>query len=242
MPSFRRLQLVSAAFMATSHGLNDAQKTMGIVTLALLIFGKIDTVEILPCGSSFRARNHGPWHCRRWVGRSSKPWGTASSNLSRCTALQPKAPLPWLLPGPRSWVRRSVHHAHHFGLHFWRWVPPSGFQPCAGIVAAQHDDRVGAYLARSGGYWLCVLLAAARYLEPDPGQRGLTALLDLNAFALSVICRQGFRALWWAMLAGARGRQGQPWLRLWDCRRKKALPSGGALWAWLANVKPRRAR
>ena len=44
--SFRRLQLVSAAFMATSHGLNDAQKTMGIVTLALLIFGKIDTVEV----------------------------------------------------------------------------------------------------------------------------------------------------------------------------------------------------
>ena len=43
---FRRLQLVSAAFMATSHGLNDAQKTMGIITLALLIFGKIDVVEV----------------------------------------------------------------------------------------------------------------------------------------------------------------------------------------------------
>ena len=44
--AFRRLQLVSAAFMATSHGLNDAQKTMGIITLALLIFGKIDAVEV----------------------------------------------------------------------------------------------------------------------------------------------------------------------------------------------------
>ena len=33
--TFRHLQLVSAGFMATSHGLNDAQKTMGIVTLAL---------------------------------------------------------------------------------------------------------------------------------------------------------------------------------------------------------------
>ncbi|WP_291438904.1 inorganic phosphate transporter [Desulfovibrio sp.] len=43
---FRRLQLVSAAFMAISHGLNDAQKTMGIITLALLIFGKIDAVEV----------------------------------------------------------------------------------------------------------------------------------------------------------------------------------------------------
>ncbi|MDR2574115.1 MAG: inorganic phosphate transporter [Desulfovibrio sp.] len=44
--AFRRLQLVSAGLMATSHGLNDAQKTMGIITLALLIFGEIDSVEV----------------------------------------------------------------------------------------------------------------------------------------------------------------------------------------------------
>lgn len=44
--AFRRLQLVSAGFMATSHGLNDAQKTMGIITLALVIFGEIDKVEV----------------------------------------------------------------------------------------------------------------------------------------------------------------------------------------------------
>ncbi|MGI4791234.1 MAG: inorganic phosphate transporter [Janthinobacterium lividum] len=36
MRGFRRLQLVSAAFMAFSHGSNDAQKTMGVVTLALV--------------------------------------------------------------------------------------------------------------------------------------------------------------------------------------------------------------
>jgi len=43
---FRRLQILSSAFMATSHGLNDAQKTMGIVTLALLIFHHIDAFVI----------------------------------------------------------------------------------------------------------------------------------------------------------------------------------------------------
>ncbi|GFH62441.1 MAG: low-affinity inorganic phosphate transporter [Candidatus Desulfovibrio kirbyi] len=43
---FRRLQLFSAAFMATSHGMNDAQKTMGIVTLALMIFGIQASVEV----------------------------------------------------------------------------------------------------------------------------------------------------------------------------------------------------
>lgn len=35
---FRRLQLFSAVFMAFSHGGNDAQKTMGIITLALLTY------------------------------------------------------------------------------------------------------------------------------------------------------------------------------------------------------------
>jgi PiT family inorganic phosphate transporter len=39
---FRRLQIGSAAFMAFSHGSNDAQKTMGIMTLALFTAGVID--------------------------------------------------------------------------------------------------------------------------------------------------------------------------------------------------------
>jgi PiT family inorganic phosphate transporter len=36
---FRRIQLLSAAYMAFSHGSNDAQKTMGIMTLALVAAG-----------------------------------------------------------------------------------------------------------------------------------------------------------------------------------------------------------
>jgi inorganic phosphate transporter, PiT family len=43
---FRRLQVVSAAAMAFSHGSNDAQKTMGIITLALIAGG------LLPANSS----------------------------------------------------------------------------------------------------------------------------------------------------------------------------------------------
>ena len=43
---FRRLQLVSAGFMAFSHGSNDAQKTMGIITLALFAGGAIPTVDV----------------------------------------------------------------------------------------------------------------------------------------------------------------------------------------------------
>ena len=38
---FRRLQVVSAGFVAFTHGTNDAQKTMGIITLALVASGHV---------------------------------------------------------------------------------------------------------------------------------------------------------------------------------------------------------
>ncbi|MGQ0609043.1 MAG: inorganic phosphate transporter [Chloroflexota bacterium] len=43
---FRRLQVVSAAWMAFSHGSNDAQKTMGIMTLALVAAGVIPDFRV----------------------------------------------------------------------------------------------------------------------------------------------------------------------------------------------------
>jgi len=43
---FRRLQVVGAAFMALTHGSNDGQKTMGIITLALFLFHKIPAIEV----------------------------------------------------------------------------------------------------------------------------------------------------------------------------------------------------
>ncbi len=44
--SFKKLQIISAAFMATSHGFNDAQKTMGVIALALFLFHKIDVIYV----------------------------------------------------------------------------------------------------------------------------------------------------------------------------------------------------
>jgi len=43
---FGRLQVVSSAFMAFSHGSNDAQKTMGIITLALVSYYQLDHFEV----------------------------------------------------------------------------------------------------------------------------------------------------------------------------------------------------
>jgi inorganic phosphate transporter, PiT family len=43
---FRRLQVLSAIYMAFSHGSNDAQKTMGVMALALFTAGVIPTFDI----------------------------------------------------------------------------------------------------------------------------------------------------------------------------------------------------
>ncbi|OYD06192.1 inorganic phosphate transporter [Paludifilum halophilum] len=43
---FRPLQILSAAFMSFSHGTSDAQKAMGIITMALVAGGFLDTVEV----------------------------------------------------------------------------------------------------------------------------------------------------------------------------------------------------
>lgn len=43
---FKRMQILSAAMMSFSHGSNDAQKAMGIITLALLSGGYIETLEV----------------------------------------------------------------------------------------------------------------------------------------------------------------------------------------------------
>jgi PiT family inorganic phosphate transporter len=44
--AFRRLQLVSAAFLSLGHGTNDAQKTMGIITGLLVTSGYLSTFHV----------------------------------------------------------------------------------------------------------------------------------------------------------------------------------------------------
>ena len=44
--TFNRLQVVSAAYMAFSHGNNDAQKTMGIITMALVSYYKLSSFNV----------------------------------------------------------------------------------------------------------------------------------------------------------------------------------------------------
>ena len=68
--AFRKLQLLSASAMAFTHGQNDAQKAMGVICLALIIYGKLAVVARPPGGRAplgeDRLRQHdGPGHRQR---------------------------------------------------------------------------------------------------------------------------------------------------------------------------------
>ena len=71
---FKKMQILSAAAMAFSHGSNDAQKSMGIITLALLSGGYLSSFEVpdyvkflcaaaMACGTAL-----GGWRIIRTIG------------------------------------------------------------------------------------------------------------------------------------------------------------------------------
>ncbi len=71
---FKKLQIVTSLGLAMSHGTNDAQKSMGIITLALLITGQISTFAvpewvILVCASAIAiGTSVGGWQLIRTLG------------------------------------------------------------------------------------------------------------------------------------------------------------------------------
>lgn len=72
---FRWLQIISANFMAFTHGSNDAQKSMGIITMALVVGGFLPTVTVplwvkVSCaGAMAMGTAFGGWRIIKTVGR-----------------------------------------------------------------------------------------------------------------------------------------------------------------------------
>ena len=93
---FRYAQIVSSATMALGHGMQDAQKTMGIITLALFTAGEIDTFEVPALG-----------HPRRRRSRSAPaPTPAASASCARSAGGSSSSRPPAASP-PRRWPRAS---------------------------------------------------------------------------------------------------------------------------------------
>lgn len=81
---FKVMQLFSAAFLATSHGSNDAQKSMGIIAMALVAAGKMDAHNM-----------YVPWEvkvacaCAMALGTSSGGWRIIKTMGSKMFKMQP---------------------------------------------------------------------------------------------------------------------------------------------------------
>jgi PiT family inorganic phosphate transporter len=80
---FRRLQLLSAAIFSYSHGTNDAQKTMGIITGVLFTTSMIPTLSV-PVWVIFAA------HTAIGLGTLSGGWRIVHTMGSRLTRLKPR--------------------------------------------------------------------------------------------------------------------------------------------------------
>ncbi|HEU0288116.1 MAG TPA: inorganic phosphate transporter [Nocardioidaceae bacterium] len=73
---FRLAQTVSAAAVALGHGLQDAQKTMGVIFLALVVYGSLDSDDPIPWWVKVAAASAislgtyaGGWRIMRTLGR-----------------------------------------------------------------------------------------------------------------------------------------------------------------------------
>jgi PiT family inorganic phosphate transporter len=73
--NFRKLQIISAAFMAFSHGTADAQKSMGVITMALVSYGALSSfsvpwIVVLACAIAIALGTAiGGWRIIKTVGR-----------------------------------------------------------------------------------------------------------------------------------------------------------------------------
>ena len=129
---------ISGGLLALAHGTNDAQKTMGVITLALVANGN-DQRRRLPRAHLGRGRPR-PRRSRSAptpaAGGSSRRWAAASIKMD--TAQGFAAQGARRLGDPRRLGRRlpALHDAHDLRRRHRRRAPPSGCPRCAGAWPA----------------------------------------------------------------------------------------------------------
>lgn len=95
--SFRKVQILTAALQAFSHGSNDAQKSMGIITMALFNYGFITSMDVphwvqLACAVSMSiGTSIGGWRIIKTVGTQImklKPVNGVAADLASSITIQ----------------------------------------------------------------------------------------------------------------------------------------------------------
>jgi PiT family inorganic phosphate transporter len=174
---FGKLQLFSAAYMGFAHGTNDAQKTMGVITLALVVATKAGMFASVP----------------HWLSWLNTPEGTPAGCL---------APVDWVIIHLPTWLQFGYHpHAiepHNQFIPAWIIVLCALIM-CAGTAAGGwriiktlgHKmvklQPVHGFAAEATG--ATVLFTAAIFGMPVSTTHAITTSI------MGVGCAKGFRAL-----------------------------------------------
>ena len=133
---FRAGQIITGSLFSLSHGTNDAQKTMGIIFLALVANGNLQpgddvpTWVVLSAASAIALGTYvGGWRIIRTMGsriiKMDPAQGFASPGLRR---RGDPLGLPRRLP--------AVDHPRHLRRRSWAPAPPSASPPSAGAWPA----------------------------------------------------------------------------------------------------------
>ena len=175
--TFGKMQLFSAAYMGFSHGTNDAQKTMGIITLALVVATKAGLLASAP----------------DWLGWLHTAEGTPAGHLT---------PVAWVMAHLPSWLQFGytppAFDAKSQFIPVWVTVA-CALTMCAGTAAGGwriirtlgHKmvklHPVHGFAAEATG--ASVLLAAAHFGMPVSTTHAITTSI------MGVGCAKGFNAL-----------------------------------------------
>jgi PiT family inorganic phosphate transporter len=175
--TFGKLQLVSAAYMGFAHGTNDAQKTMGVITLAMVVATKAGMFASLP----------------HWMGWLQTPEGTPADYLS---------PVAWFITHLPTWLQfgyqpKAIDPKLQF-IPVWVIVL-CAMTMCAGTAAGGwriirtlgHKmvklQPVNGFAAETAG--ATVLVTASYFGMPVSTTHAITASI------MGVGCAKGFKAL-----------------------------------------------
>jgi inorganic phosphate transporter, PiT family len=148
-PTFRRLQLLSAAAYSLSHGANDAQKTMGVISVLLFSTGHLGSHFYVPIWVILSA------HAAIALGTLTGGWRIVRTMGSRLTALEPYGGF-----SAEAAAAASIIYAAQVG------VPVSTTHTIAGAIAgvgtARRASAVRWRLAQSIVWaWVLTIPAAA---------------------------------------------------------------------------------
>lgn len=138
---FRHGQIGSAALVSLAHGTNDAQKTMGVIFLALMSYGAVSTSATLPplwvivsCALAMSAGTYtGGWRVIRTLGKglveikSPRAWPPSQPlpQSSCCPATSGTRCRPPRSPPGRCWAAASASRVRRCaGVSPGVWRPP----------------------------------------------------------------------------------------------------------------------